>query len=219
MKRLLSLLLLLILSINLLGCSLVPLTETKVKNLLSEKYGESFEIKEVQSKNFLEGYTTYIAYPSNETTCLFKVSVDNDGKRFSDNYAVKQICKELTDIVEVNLDTVANTYVHTNTVIDMMQSDNIAIDLYDFASERGSVFNIYVYFDSTLCSIDSIYNKLELIIQNLSYVNGTFYIYDAPEGLQYSVQNYVESNDTLYNNFNNMVDSYYVDSIGFKEGF
>lgn len=177
--------------------------EAKAKELLSEKYGKQFEISEIYRQGLTLPYFEAWAYDTENPDLVFSVTVDLEGEGFSDTYVQKCVCSKISDSVSMHLDDFPGTFfVNTETQGMQPYADNPNIDVkgyWELNSDNQFVISVFSVPETS--DIRMVYQSLNDILSDISYLDAkvNFYIVDN-ESLQ-KVQDYFETYDKSYMDF------------------
>lgn len=202
------------------GCGNVVSHEKLAIRLLNEKYSESFEIESVQSQSFSGGYYTVIAYQEEEPELLFRAEINSDGTGLSDNYVTKILCRDMAEQVARNLNNLPGIYyIYVEVMFEPMGLSKKGITLKEFMEEMPmNEFIIHVNYVPEDGTSEEIYQGLGNILQNMEGITGRVQLYIMEETDLLWVQDYLETHDRGYGNFENMTESYYAGLIEFEKG-
>lgn len=188
--------------------------------LLNEKYHDSFEIEAVQSHSIFKGYYTVIAYQTDNADFLFRAYVNSDGKAISDNYVTKIICADLADKVAHNLDTLSGIYyIFAEAKMEPKMLDNIELTLEEFLEVYPkNQFIIYINYCPDEKGADEIYKALENALADLPAIAGVIRFFIMDEVMLSKVQDYQETRDRCYDDYEDMTEAHLVGVIPFESG-
>ncbi len=223
MKKILLAGVLIIMSLTLASCLDDYKNECmeQAKRLLSERYHEEFVVKDYIGQQAFDSYYTVHAFSEKYPDMLFSASIEQDGSGFSDGYALKRVCKKISDTVALNMDSVDGyVYVISESMIDELCLDNADISIEEFAQEMaGNRISISV-FVCTEEDSQSLYTKCEGMLKGLENLAGTVSLYvSSDEKLIEKVQEYAETNVSVrYEDFKELTESYQVFRVEFEQG-
>lgn len=228
MKKLKQLFLIIVMGVivmNSVGCAGTPKSQKKLaKQILEEKYNESFEIKELRGTHFYDGYYLAIAYPTERPEVLFQVSVDLDGKEEADNYISKLLCLKLSDTIAKNLDGLKGFYyLFTEPMVEnsLLTDPNLTIDEY-MQKWPNSEFTIYLNYcpdnEGNTVDMDALYNELIHAFDGLESMSGCICLYLVDEDTMADMQEYRQTHDKCYSDYDERAERYYVGKIEFEKG-
>jgi len=100
---------LIIMGLDLNGCKRIEY-DNIATTILEEKYGEKFEVKEVNRQYLFDQYYTVMAYPTDNPHILFNAAINYIGKGCNDNYYGKIFFDKFSDRIEKNLDSLDGVY-------------------------------------------------------------------------------------------------------------
>jgi len=188
--------------------------------LLNEKYQDSFEIEKVQNHRFLKGYYTVIAYQTENAEILFRARINADGKAVSDNYVTKIVCVDLADKVAQNLDVLGGIYyIFAEAMLEPEMLNNPKVTLEEFLSIfPKNKFTIYVNYCPKEKDADEIYQALKNALQDLPAINGKIRLFIMDEAMLSKVQDYQETRDRCYDDYEDMTEVYFAGEIPFENG-
>ncbi|MBO5144282.1 MAG: hypothetical protein J6C19_01950 [Lachnospiraceae bacterium] len=115
MKKLILLCMAGVMMMGTVGCAMTGAYEKKAERRLEDRYGISFQVERVISRNIFDGYYEVLAYPEDDPDMLVRASVDFEGEGESDDYAIKLLCRKISDRVARKMDNLNGTYL-INTV-------------------------------------------------------------------------------------------------------
>lgn len=188
--------------------------------LLNEKYQDSFEIEKVQSHSIFKGYYTVIAYQTDNADFLFRAYVNSDGKALSDNYVTKMVCADLADKVAQNLDALRGIYyIFAEAKIEPKMLDNIELTIEEFLEVYPkNQFIIYINYCPEEKEADEIYESLENALVNIPPITGEIRFFIMDEDMLSKVQDYQETRDRCYDDYEDMMETYLAGIIPFENG-
>ena len=205
---------------NSIGCENVISHEQQAIKMLNEKYNDTFEIESVQSQSFSGGYYTVIAYQEEDSTLLFRADIDSDGTGLSDNYVTRILCRDMSEQVAWNLNSLPGTYyIYVEAMFEPTMLKKPGITLKEFMEETPkNKFTINVNYAPEGASAQEVYGGLTNILQNMENISGKIHLYIMDETNIAVVQEYMETHDRCYDEFEDMVESYSVGLIDFENG-
>ena len=188
--------------------------------LLNKKFNDVFEIERVQAHQYLRGYYTVIAYQQDNADLLFRAYVDDDGGAISDNYVTKLVCNELSDKVAQNLNSLKGIYyIFSEAMMELTMLDDIETSLDEFLKGcPENKFSIHVNFAPEDTTAEEVALGLMHILNDLQALRGNIYLYIADQLTLAKIQEYRETHDTCYDDYEKIVESYYVGMIEFEKG-
>ena len=191
---LLLFMLLAILTAALSGCGTTE-KEQQAQELLEKKYGEQFSVSVDKFQELGSGYYTAKAYSIQYPDIPFSVSVDNDGKNFSDNYVARRVCSRIREQVYNNIHaTKGKLLVHVEAMAHGHGLDDPDMTISDFVNMNPSNrFSVYIFSSSAEPSAESIRN----LLSGLECLpGGTLYIYSTSDHTVSKMQKYCAETDT-----------------------
>ena len=202
------------------GCENVVSYEEQAIRLLNEKYNDSFEIETVQSQSFSGGYYTVIAYQEDNADLLFRADINSDGSGLSDNYVTRLLYKDMAEQVAWNLNDLAGSYyVFVEAMFEPVMLSNPGITLKEFMEETPkNKFTINVNYAPDTTNSEEVYAGLLNILNDMEGISGKIHLYIMEESNIASVQEYMETHDQCYDEYEGMVESYSVGLIDFENG-
>ena len=205
---------------NSMGCEALISHEKLAIKLLNEKYNDSFEIETVQSQSFSGGYYTVVAYPQEDSTLLFQAYVNSDGTGVSDNYVTKILCRNLAERVAWNLNSLSGLYyIYIEVLHEPVMLDKPGITLEEFMKETPkNKFTINVCYVPEETNAEEVYSGITNILQGMESISGKICLYVMDETNMSWVQEYMETHDQCYDEFEDMVESYFTGLIDFEKG-
>lgn len=208
-----------VLIMSTVGCGKVIGYEELAEKLLNEKYNDEFVVEKIQSTSLLDEYYTALAYQKDNPETIFRVYVNNDGSGISDNYVSRLVCAQLSDTVARNLDSLNGIYyIYSSTLIDSLELDNPYILLSEYIDTHPKMkYNIYVFYSSDSMDQQNLYQGLANICQGLP-ISGNIYLHMMDESVLKDVQNYLENNDRIYDDGDQMFEPYSCGIIKFTNG-
>ena len=205
---------------NSMGCGNVISHEKQAIEMLNEKYNDSFEIESVQSQSFSGGYYTVIAYQEEEPTLLFRADIDSDGTGLSDNYVARILYRDMAEQVAWNLNQLPGTYyIYVEAMFEPTMLKKPGITLKEFMEETPkNKFTINVNYAPEETNPEEVYAGLANIFQNMENISGKIHLYIMDETHIARVQEYMETHDRCYDEFEDMVENASVGLIDFENG-
>ena len=203
-----------------LGCGRLLSHEEMAKQKLEERYDMTFEVAKVLGGGILDECYTVIAYPEDDPKTMFRASINNDGSGESDNYVCKLVCQQISDRIAKNMDSLNGTYyIYTAPLIDSVGLSDIDMTVEQYMEEfPEDVFHVYLNYCPERMDADEFYAGLSNMFKGLEELSGRIYLYIVKENTLGSIQEYLEENDKMYDDYKSMTDSYYVGVIPFEEG-
>lgn len=202
------------------GCNKVLSHEEKAIQLLNAKYNDSFEVEECQSKNSFEEYYTVIAYQKNNPDILFKAEVDYDGKKVSDNYVSKILCRKISDQIAKNLDDLKGIYyIYSEPMVELTVLDDtdITVEKYMEISPLNK-FIVYLNYCPEGDDAEDIFLALQGAFKDMECISGQIQLYIVDENMLMQIQNYLENNDALYDEYHSATEQYKAGNIKVENG-
>lgn len=205
---------------NTAGCSNTLSHEERAVQLLNAKYGDSFEIEECQSRNSFGEYYTVIAYQEKNPDMLFKAQIDFDGKKISDNYVSKILCRKVSDQIAGNLDGLKGIYyIYSEPMIELTMLDNTDITLEEYMEISPlNKFIVYLNYCSGEDDADDMLRVLQGAFKDLECLSGQIQLYIVDENMLMQIQDYMENNDTLYDEYESAMEQYLAGIIKVEKG-
>lgn len=203
-----------------MGCNGEKSQEEMAISLLNSKYNDYFEIENIQSQNYLEKYYTVVAYQIDNPDMLFTAQVDADGAGISDNYVSKKLCERLSDKIAQNLDELQGIhYIFCEPMIEVTVLDdvNITVEEYMKLSPKNQ-FVIYLNYSPEAATAEQTYIALQNILKGAECVSGQIQLYIMEEDMLKNVQDYVENNAALYDEYDDMVEQYLAGILDVENG-
>lgn len=219
--KLLAIIMMGVVTMNSVGCVNTKSYEDIAKEKLYERYQEEFEIEEVQSHHYFDGYYTVIAYPKSNPDILFSASINDDDSKESDNYVCKLLCQRLSDQVAKNINGLNGIYyIYSIPRIDVVNIGNKEITISEFMQEHpSSAFRTYIFYYSDNLDTQRFASNIQQAFDGLENVNGKINLYIVPnENILSEIQQYIETHDQLYDEFKEISEKYYKGTINYKNG-
>lgn len=218
-EKIVSAIMLGVLVMSTVGCGRMIGYEELAERLLHEKYNKEFVVETIQSVSVLDEYYTALAYQKDRPDTIFRVYVNNDGSGVSDNYVSRLVCAQLSDTVARNLDSLNGIYyIYSTTLIDSMELEDPYISLNEYIDTHPKMkYNIYVFYSPDTSDKENLYQGLTSICQGLS-ISGNIYLYIMDDSILKDVQDYLENNDKIYDEGDNMFEPYSCGIIKFTNG-
>lgn len=203
-----------------IGCDVLVSHEEQAVRLLNEKYKDSFVIEEVQSQSFSGGYYTVIAYQEDNADVLFRADVNSDGTGLSDNYVAKQLCWDMADQVARNLNDLEGTYyIYIELMFEPDMLSKPGITLKEFMRETpNNRFTINVNYAPDGTNPEAVYAGLSNILNEMESITGKIHLYLMDESNIAHVQEYMETHDRCYDEFEDWAELYSAGIIDFEDG-
>ena len=159
------------------GCNKPMTTESRkerMKELLKDKYGEEFEVRELYDTGTIESW----CYPVNNPSIIFKADTDSDMKEIkSDFYLQNIVCRQVEDQLQMVFENVfGKSFVsahistsNTNNYINPRYSDITLKLLEDYYEKEGigGRIAISVFVDKEELLINNENNEYDLIKENI----------------------------------------------------
>lgn len=208
-----------VIAMDTVGCGKIIGYEELGEKLLEEKYNDEFVVENVQTTSMFEDNYTVVAYQKDDPTVMFKATVDNDGSYIADNYVTKLVCKQLSDTVAKNLDSLKGYYyIYSSTIVDSLELEDPSTTLNEYVSSHPKMkYNIYVFYCPDDLDKENTYSALSNMFSGLS-ISGNISLYIMNESMMQKTQNYLENHDKIYDEGKNMFSPYYCGMIEFTEG-
>lgn len=165
------------------------------QKLLQGKYREQFSVSVDKVQEPGTGYHTAKAYSMQYPDMPFSVSVDNDGKKFSDNYVARRVCSKIEERIRNNIHpTEGEVLVHVEDMVPEHGLNDPDMTVSDFVdTDPSNRFSIYIF----SASDKLLTGKLEDLLSGLeSLPGGTIYIYSMSESAVAEMQKYCKETDT-----------------------
>lgn len=203
-----------------MGCKKPVSHEELAIKLLNEKYGEEFDIESVQSQSFSGGYYTVVAYPQEDSTLLFQAYINSDGTGVSDNYVTKVLCRNVAEQVAWNLNSLPGIYyIYVEVMHEPLMLDRPGISLKEFMEETPkNKFTINICYVPEGADAQEVYLGLTNVFQDMESISGKICLYVMDETNMAWVQEYRETHDQGYDEFEDIMESYFVGLIDFEKG-
>lgn len=202
------------------GCVSESARKEKVVDLLHEKYKEEFEIIAYKDTGIFEDYYTVKAYCVNYPDLLFQAYVDIETENITDSYVTKRLMDRVSEKMSLNIGTLENDYF---IFIDPVFKDTLLIDplvsLEDYIKEMPeNKYAIYLCIDRENLNSKNVVSSLIHMMDGISEMNGTLYIYLPDSSLMAQIQEYVRTNDDIYSDFDKMTKDAYIGFVDFQNG-
>lgn len=165
------------------------------QKLLQGKCREQFSVSVDKAQELGTGYYSGKAYSMQYPDMPFSVSVDNDGKKFSDNYVARRVCSKIEERIRNNIHpTEGKTLVHVEAMVQGHTLDDPDMTVSDLVDTNPSNrFSIYIF----SASDKLLTGKLEDLLSGLeSLPGGTIYIYSMSESAVAEMQKYCKETNT-----------------------
>ena len=169
--------------------------EYLAQKLLQGKCREQFSVSADKVQELGTGYYSGKAYSMQYPDMPFSVSIDNDGKKFSDNYVARRVCSKIEERIRSNIHpTKGKVLVHVEAMVQGHALDDPDMTVSDFVDTNPSNrFSIYIF----SASDKLLAGKLEVLLSGLeSLPGGTIYIYNTSESAIAEMQKYCKETDT-----------------------
>lgn len=205
---------------GLYGCASPSQRKAQAKKVFQEKYHEEFEIISYKKASFFEDYYTVKAYAVKYPDLIFRASIDNDSKAFSDSYVMKRICDRMSNKISQNLSTLKNDYyVFTEAMFSdsLITDPEISLEAY-IQSEPANKFTIYLCLEQKETNIESIVSSVNHMMDGIPEISGSVSIYLVDSKLLTKIQEYVTTHDNTYSEFDEMVEDARIGSVEFENG-
>ena len=176
------------------GCS-GERKEHLAQKLLQGKCREQFSVSVDKAQELGTGYCSGKAYSMQYPDMPFSVSIDNDGKKFSDNYVARRVCSKIEERIRSNIHpTKGEVLVHVEAMVQGHALDDPDMTVSDFVDTNPSNrFSIYIF----SASDKLLTGKLEDLLSGLeSLPGGTIYIYSMSESAVAEMQKYCKETGT-----------------------
>ena len=120
----------------------------------------------------------------------------------------------------MNLGTLeTDYYVFTEAMLDGTVITDPEVSLADYMAEGpGNRFTVYLCMDKNGADTGNITAAAAKMLEGLPQLSGSLCIYLAEPELLADIQDYVESHDNTYTEFDEMTDEAYIGSVGFENG-
>lgn len=201
------------------GCNSID-GKKKVKEALTKKYQEEFEVITYRGPGFLQDSCTVTAYAVEYPELVFCAAMNMKTGNVMTSYVTKRLCDRITEKIMLNLRNLDCKYfVYTETTLPETLSENPNITLSDYVNENpGNRFVIYLY----LYKEDLDKEKLETsqihMLEGLSEMQGYVSLYLCDSEKIEKVQEYVSSHADTYTEFDEMTETDYLGSIDITDG-
>lgn len=202
------------------GCGTPAYKKEQAARLLQEKYGETFEITAMRGSGFLGDYYSVIAYSDEYPDLLFSASVENDYKSISDTYVTKRLCSRISDKISQNMGMLnCNYYILTEAQISGTVVTDPEVTLDDYLKESPkNVFTVYVFLDEENANAQNIVSAFSNLLSGLPSLRGTMTLYLVDPELLGNIQEYLNTHDNTYAEFDDMTEDAYIGYVDFGDG-
>lgn len=202
------------------GCGNTAEKETRIKEVLGQKYGEKFEVLRIHKQGTMEPYYTAEAYAESYPELPFLVTMDTEDDVFSDGYVMKRGTNLISSQAAENIGKLKGVYyIHTQAMFPDSVSADPDISLKEYLeSEKNNFFTVYLYLDPSPENPDSLYAAISELLKGLTPMEGSIEIFFADEKQMNRVREYVESHATLEDDYVKLGENCHVTGIRFYNG-
>ena len=202
------------------GCSSPDQRKREAAEALGNKYQEEFEIISYKAPELLQDYYTVKAYSLDYPNLVFQAEVGVETGDVSDSYVTKRLCSRISEKISRNLGTLeTDYYVFTEAMLDETVITDPEVSLADYMAEGpGNRFTVYFCIDKNGADAGNIALAAAGMFKDLPQMSGSLCIYLAEPELLADIQDYVESHDDTYTEFDEMTDEAYIGSESFENG-
>ena len=164
----------------LVGCKVMDdqQREDRLKELLRDKYGEEFEVRDMYVTGRVEAW----CFPVNNQDLVFKIDTPLEMEYISmDDYLQTIVERQISDeLQEFGDDAFGECYISANITLastnDISNKDASTVDLYqinEYVKSKGftNYIDIYVFFDGTSNNYENEYEFLQKVAENYSEFN------------------------------------------------
>lgn len=168
----------------------------QAKELLSEKYGEEFEILSLGESYGNDGNKTYtvICAPEEDGTCRFEAKIEKDGSYFQDGYISTLISNDMEQRFSEKIRVYADSfYIHVAPGSKFVDSENTEMTLEEFLQENPkNRFAVYVAVNETAEEEKSkILEAVQEVLDMQKAISGSLDVSFLPEEKLDELQEYM----------------------------
>ena len=176
---------------------------------LAEKYDREFAYQEVREPDLNDDFYRVIAYPFDNPNALFETRIQYDNKNNTDELLVKEAClnyaeKMLNQIKVINGDI----YIWIRSLCRFPDTDARQLSIHDLQQlSPMNKYQINIFYSEDENESDDINGIINQMLNEDPDVSGILFLYRIPSKIFADVQNYLESHDQIYMDFNDIIGS------------
>lgn len=183
-----------------IGCAKVediPKEVRITKEMLSEKYDETFEIKQVGQRwgAMINGTFKAIAHPTSDPSLIFEAIVDKEGTYIIDGYMTEIALKSIENLIQEKLmPDLSNVVIEVNTSTKTFDEVDLNITADTFISQKpNALYAVYLYLPTeTFSKINAteFSETIVNVIKDVNLKNGNLFLIPADENQMQAIAAY-----------------------------
>ncbi len=174
---------------------------------LSEKYEREFACQEIRNPDFNDDFYRVIAYPFDNPNALFETRIQYDNQNNTDELLVKEACLEYAEKMLGRIKVLnGDIYIWIRSLYRFPDTEVKKISIHDLQQLSSmNKYQINVFYSEGENGSDDINELINQMLNADQDVSGVLFLYRIPSKSFADIQNYLESHDQIYMDFNDII--------------